>query len=217
MKRILFATILIITICARVMAQIPVEVFGGHERTTVDIMFFKYFKNLQGANTKWLFFNRNRAGVDYRITKTTYLPQFGFTEAVSYNHEKLKGFAPVLVTQVLNTGVYPKVGIQYAHVRQEITVFTWLVCETMKHPDIDFFILFRYTPKLSTKTNLFTQLESVNSFPTVSTDNYSFTQRIRLGIGLKTYQFGLGADFNQYANNSFVATNNAGIFLRHEF
>jgi hypothetical protein len=198
-------------------AQIPVEIFGGHEKTTVDIMFFKFFKNKQGENSKWLFFNRNRASIDYRMTSTTYLPQFGFTEAISYNHPKLKGFAPVIVGQIFSRGVYPKAGIQYAHIKSEITIFTWLVCETLGKPDLDYFLLFRYTPKLSEKIDLFSQVESVNAFPTVSTDNYSFTQRLRLGLSIKSYQFGAGADFNQTGNSTFDKTYNVGGFIRHEF
>lgn len=199
------------------LAQIPMEIFSGHEKTTVDIMFFKYFKNNHAENTRWLFFNRNRASIDYRMTKTTFLPQFGFTEAISYNHEKLKGFAPVFVGQVLSWGVYPKAGIQYAHISKNMTIFTWLVCETLEKPDFDYFLLFRYTPKITEKVNLFTQAESVNTFPTVSTDNFSFTQRLRLGIQLKTYQFGAGADFNQTDNNTFTKIYNIGGFIRHEF
>lgn len=198
-------------------SQIPVEIFGGNEKTTVDIMFFKYFKNKQAENSRWLFFNRNRAIVDYRMTKTTNLPQFGFTEAISYNHEKLKGFAPVLVGQVLSWGVYPKAGIQYAHISKNMTIFTWLVCEVLEKPDLDYFLLFRYTPKLSEKLNLFTQVESVNAFPTVSKENYSFTQRLRLGLSIKSYQFGAGADFNQTGNSTFTKIYNVGGFIRHEF
>ena len=198
-------------------AQIPFEVFGGLEKTTVDIMFFKYFKNKQGENSSWLFFNRNRASIDYRMTKTTFLPQFGFTEAISYNHEKLKGFAPVLVGQVLSWGVSPKAGFQYAHISKNMTIFTWLICETLKKPDLDYFLLFRYTPRLTEKVNLFTQVESVNAFPTVSTDNLSFTQRLRLGLSIKGYQFGAGADFNQTGYNTYTKIYNVGGFIRHEF
>jgi hypothetical protein len=215
MRKVIF--IILIGICSTAKAQIPVEIFAGHERTTVDIMFFKYFKNNQGENSRWLFFNRNRASVDYRMTKTTFLPQFGFTEAISFNHEKLKGFAPVIVGQVLSWGVFPKAGIQYAHISKNMTIFTWFVCETLEKPDLDYFLLFRYTPKITEKVNLFTQVESVNAFPTVSTENFSFTQRIRLGIQLKTYQFGTGADFNQTGNKTFTKIYNVGGFIRHEF
>lgn len=198
-------------------AQIPVEIFSGHERTTVDIMFFKYFKNKQGDNSRWLFFNRNRASIDYRITKTSFLPQFGFTEAISYNHPKMKGFAPVAVAQILSGGVFSKAGLQYAHINKNITIFSWLVFETFKKPDLDYFLLFRYTPKLTDKINLFTQAESVNTFPTESSKNFSFTQRIRIGVQLKTYQFGVAADFNQSENNTYTKINNIGGFIRHEF
>lgn len=198
-------------------AQIPIELFGGHEKTTVDILFFKYFKNRQDENTRWLFFNRNRASVDYRMTATSDLPQFGFTEAISFNHEKLKGFAPVLVGQVLNWGVYPKAGIQYARSSKNITVFTWFVSETLKNPAVDYFLLFRFTPTLSEKINLFTQVESINVFPTGSSDNFNFIQRFRVGIQRNTYQVGAGADFNQTGNNTFTNHYNIGAFIRHEF
>ncbi len=219
MRKAIF--IILIGIFSTSKAQIPVEIFAGHERTTVDIMFFKYFKNNKenphNHRDRWLLFNRNRASVDYRMTKTTYLPQFGFTEAISYNHEKLKGFAPVIVGQVLSWGVFPKAGIQYAHISKNMTIFTWLVCETLEKPDLDYFLLVRYNPKITEKINLFTQLESVNAFPTVSTENFSFTQRLRLGIQLKTYQFGAGADFNQTGNTAFTKIYNIGGFIRHEF
>lgn len=163
------------------------------------------------------FFNRNRASIDYRITSTTYLPQFGFTEAISYNHKKLKGFAPVLVGQVLSANVHAKVGIQYAYIRKGVTFFSWLVTETVAKPNLDYFLLFRYTPKLSEKAHLFTQVESVNVLPTVSTENYSFTQRLRLGLSLKNFQCGMGTDFNQTGNTHFNKVSNIGSFIRYEF
>lgn len=202
-------------------AQIPVEVFGGHERSTVDIMFFKFFRNgrktTEPQKNRWLFFNRNRASIDYRMTETRYLPQFGFTEAVSYNHERLKGFAPVLVVQVLSWGVYPKAGIQYTHITKNLTVFSWLVCETLHDPALDYFLLLRYTPKITEQVQLFTQAESVNAFPTSGDDNFSFTQRFRLGLQLTNYQFGVGADFSQTGRTSVTGFTNTGFFLRHEF
>lgn len=36
--------LILIIICSHAKAQIPVEIYGGHEKTTIDIMFFKYFK-----------------------------------------------------------------------------------------------------------------------------------------------------------------------------
>lgn len=198
-------------------AQIPVEVFGGDKKTTLDILFFKYFKNKRDENSKFLFFNRNRASIDYRQTSTANLPAFGFTEAVSYNHGKLKGFAPVAVVQIFNNGVFPKAGVQYFHRKSDFTFFSWVVIELVHNPTIDFFVLTRFEPKLTDKLHLFTQLELVNAFPTEVNANYNFIQRSRLGLKIKDWQFGFGSDFNEFGTTTFTNTSNIGAFLRHEF
>lgn len=198
-------------------AQIPVEVFTGHKKATVDIMFFKFIKNKDGQHSKFLFFNRSRASIDYAMTQTTNLPQFGFTEAISYNHSKLKGFAPVAVVSILNRGVFPKAGIQFAKIKKDYTIFSWVVAETLKEPNLDFFFLGRYTPKLTDKLNLFSQVELVNAFPTVEQNTFSFTQRFRLGLKVKEFQFGAGLDLSQLGREDFITTENFGGFLRYEF
>jgi hypothetical protein len=200
-----------------VYGQIPVEVFAGHKKTTIDIMFFKYFKNKQNENSKFLFFNRNRTSVDYEQTSTTNPPQFGFTEAISYNDPTLKGFAPVAVAQILNRGTYAKTGIQYAHIKKDLTMFSWAVIETSSKPTIDVFMLLRYTPKLTERLNLFAQMESINTIPTESNGLRNFIQRFRLGLKRSDWQIGAGSDFSQSGNKTFSTLTNIGIFLRHEF
>lgn len=215
--KILFVVMATLLFRGVAVAQIPVEVFAGHKKATLDIMFFKFFKNKEGQNSKFLFFNRNRASIDYAMTETSNLPQFGFTEAISCNDKRLKGFAPVVVVSVLNRGVYPKAGFQFAKIKSNYTIFSWLVSETLKEPNIDFFFLGRYTPKLTDKLKLFTQMELVNAFPTDDKNNFSFTQRFRLGLMLKEFQFGLGADFTAVGKTQFTNTQNMGAFLRYEF
>lgn len=216
MKQILFVFFLLLG-AANLGAQIPVEIFVGHERSTFDVLFFRYLKNHDGQNSRWLFFNRNRASIDYRITSTQFLPQYGFTEALSYNIPTWKGIAPVLVAQLLNRGIYPKTGLQYARVSKTLTVFGWVVTETRQKPNLDLFILARYTPSISEKIQLFSQIELVNAFPTVSLGSYSFIQRARLGLKMKDWQYGLGADLTRTGHENWVTTQNIGVFLRHEF
>lgn len=198
-------------------AQIPVELMVGHQKASIDLMFFKYLKQKDNNNSRWLFFSRARASVDYRITSSTNLPSFGLTEALSYNPRNWKGFAPVAVVQVFNRGVFPKAGIQFAHVVQRFTVFSWVVAETMKEPDIDYFLLCRATPRLGTKLDLFSQVELVNSFPTQETSSFSFMQRIRLGLSGGHTQYGLALDLTQAGRSSWVSTTNFGGFLRYIF
>ena len=220
MARLVFTGLVVLAVVllkSAAFAQIPVEIFAGDKKTTVDIMFFRFFKNNTGENSKFLFFSRNRAGIDYEMSDTENLPQFGFTEAISYNHPKLKGFAPVLIGQVFNAGIYPKVGLQYVHFTNQITVFSWFVTETLQNPKLDYYLLFRFVPKISEKTGLFTQVESLNTFPTSQSNGFSFSQRIRIGVKKQSFQFGLGTDLSETGRDSLTLTANSGIFIRYEF
>jgi hypothetical protein len=220
MKRFRFAGLVVMAVVlfkGAAFAQIPVEFFAGDKKATVDIMFFRFFKNSSGENSKFLFFSRNRAAIDYKMSETENLPQFGFTEAISYNHPKLKGFAPVFLGQVFNSGIYPKAGFQYVHFTNQITIFSWFVTETLQNPLLDYYLLFRFVPKISEKTGLFTQVESLNTLPTSQLDGFSFSQRIRIGLKKQSFQFGVGADLTEKGRNSLNLTANTGLFIRYEF
>ncbi len=198
-------------------AQIPVEIFAGNKKASFDLMFFKFFKNEAGQNSKFLFFSRERVLVDYKQTSGSNLPQFGFTEAISYNHPALKGFAPVFVGQVLNRGTFVKTGIQYAHISKMLTVFGWSVLELDDQPDVDVFLMLRYTPKLNERWALFSQIELINALPTDNAASYNFTQRLRLGLKKVDWQFGLGGDFSAIGRKTYAKSQNMGLFFRHEF
>lgn len=86
--------------------QLPVEVLVGHERTTADMLWFRPFRDSAGNATRFLFFGRNRASVDYNNQT-----RFGTTLAVSYNLSS--GVGLVLTGQFFNDGFFPKAGIQY--------------------------------------------------------------------------------------------------------
>lgn len=196
-------------------AQIPVEMMLGSKKATADVMFFKYFKKDSGTYSRWLFFSRNRAAIDYNTS--TYPPQFGLTQALSYNAPQLAGWAPVLVGQALSGGVYAKAGVQYAYTKNNLVIFSWLVIETKPKPTLDYFLLARYTPAISPTLKLFIQLESINTLHTYTNGSNTYTQRYRLGVQYRHFQFGPAADYTQLATHPPRSTSNLGIFLRHEF
>jgi hypothetical protein len=217
MKHMFLSIVVLLLWASMAQAQIPVEIFSGDKKLSFDLLFFKYFKNQAGQNSKFLFFSRERAVMDYQQTSSSNLPQFGFTEALSYQHQALKGFAPVLVGQVLNRGTFAKAGLQYAHVSKMLTLFGWSVLSLDHKADVDLFLLLRYTPKLGEKWSLFSQAELINALPTDKTANYTFTQRLRLGLKKEAWQFGLGSDFSAMGRGPYTQTQNLGLFLRHEF
>lgn len=217
MRRILIILFMTVSLLGgTVIAQIPVEVFTGNEKATLDIMFFKYFNNNHNESSRFLFFNRNRLAIDYEMTSAEKLPLFGFTEAVSYNHPELKGFAPVFVTQVFNSGIYPKAGVQFVSSKENVTLFSWLVSQIQNNPGIDFYVLLRYTPHLSSTLKLFTQMESLNTIY-AENSSFSFTQRFRIGLKMQKFQFGLGSDLAEKTQENSGFDSNTGLFLRYEF
>lgn len=208
MKTWIFTALICMGAALAAPAQIPFEVFAGENRTTLDVMFFRNFKNRAGQPSAFLFFNRNRGAVDYS-NRTA----FGSTNAVSYNFKS--GLGLVAVGQVLGAGFFPKAGAQFYVRKKDLTVFTWAVVELMKDPDVDWFLLARFQPKIRGAWRFFSQLELVNGL--APDGSVSLTQRGRIGIGWRDWQLGAGADFSQAGKSDLAKTRNAGAFLRHEF
>jgi hypothetical protein len=149
------------------------------------------------------------------LAEGAFLPQVGFTEAVSYNAPALKGFVPL--AQLTGKGVFPKVGVQFVRMGKSSVFFAWLVCEALQDPTIDFFVLYRLTPPLTEKIGLFGLLESVGSFPTADSGNFSLARRLRLGLKFGQFQCGAGTDLDQSESPIFVWGFNIGGFVRQQF
>lgn len=196
-----------------------VEMFAGDDAATVDVMFFNYFKDAAGQPSPVLLFHRSRALVDYDVDSSSRrnLPQFGTTNAVSYNPKALRGFAPVVALSITTSTVASKVGLQYARVHPTHTLFGWVVSETHARPAIDVFMLGRYVHRITSTVGLFTQLESVSVLPTEADARASFTVRSRLGIDAARWQFGVGADVRRSTGAASAAPANVGVFTRYAF
>lgn len=197
--------------------QLPVEFLVGNNKNSIDIMFFKFIKNKNQVQSPFLFFNRNRMSIGNPINSKNNLPQFGFTNALSYNNVKLKGFAPVFVLQSSSTGLFSKAGVQFAYLKPTFLLFSWVVLETNRNPYLDVFFMGRYNPKISEKLNLFIQAEFFNALNSHKSMNNNFTQRFRLGLQQKQFQYGLGIDLTEFGKTSFTSTTNTGLFIRYDF
>ncbi len=187
-----------------------VEMYSGHQRAGVDLMWFKYLKNAESQNTPFLFFSRNRASVDYSNDAGL----LGSVNAVSYNFRN--GLGIVSVASFQGSGLTGKAGIQYFTAKRDFMFFGWLVADLKKQGNVDLFGLFRYQPLLSGQLRLFAQAEMFPVFRP-ATETWNLTERIRLGLKRQSWSAGLMADWNQYGKSTFTKITNAGVFLRHEF
>jgi hypothetical protein len=197
--------------------QLPMELFIGDKKTSLDILFFKNFKKNGSQNSRFLFFNRNRISISYPLKNAQNLPQFGSTNAISFNHTKLNGLAPVFVVQGLNTGIFGKIGIQFVKLNPHILLFSWIVVELKANPNLDIYGLYRYTPIIKENIQLFTQIESINTFNSNKNLAQMFIQRARIGVQKKQTQVGVGIDLSEIGRSNYTTISNVGFFVRYDF
>jgi hypothetical protein len=207
---IFLLTIALLFIKRSAIAQ-SVEVYAGHKRVGVDVLWFKNFRTKQEERIPVLFFSRNRASVDYNKDSPT---AFGSTNAISYNFKN--GLGIVAVAAFSNTGFTPKMGAQYFKQKNDFMFFGWIVSDVKDKGGMDLFGLFRYQPKINEKWRVFSQLEL---FPVYNfySETWSLTQRLRLGTKHHTWAVGFAADFNQTGENLMTTSHNLGVFLRNDF
>ncbi|MBL0883505.1 MAG: hypothetical protein IBJ16_09220 [Chitinophagaceae bacterium] len=67
-----------------------VELYGGTERSGVDLMWFKYLKHKENQSTPFLFFSRNRASTGYQPRGSL----MGSTNTISINFKHVLGLIP---------------------------------------------------------------------------------------------------------------------------
>ncbi|MCU0429537.1 MAG: hypothetical protein MUF42_06150 [Cytophagaceae bacterium] len=186
------------------------EAYGAHQRSGVDIMWFKRFKKKNEAPGPFLFFSRNRASVAYERSVSL----FASTNAVSYNLKN--GWGMVLAGTFLMNGVSVKSGIQYFKQEGAFMFFGWCVSELKSHGSIDLFMLFRFQPSISPTLKLFSQVEVFPVYQS-GTRSWNLTQRLRLGLKHRSWAAGPMADFNQVGAKTWKRSNNLGAFVRYEF
>lgn len=207
MKKLIFLLLMVLHQSA--VAQMA-ELYAGHKRTGVDLMWFRNFKNPKGEKSPFLYFSRNRASIDYNHSPAA----MGSTNAVSYNFKN--GIGLVAVASFVNTGLIPKAGIQYYRQSGNWMFFGWLVADLKQKGNIDLFGLFRYQPELNKNWKALMQLEL---FPVYlpSAETWNLTQRIRMGAKHHSWSGGWMLDLNQTGTNRLAGTHNTGVFLRYDF
>lgn len=209
--------IIVIFLASTVLAQIPAEIFAGDKKATLDVLFFKSFRDSEGKNTSWVLFNREKVSLDYKMTPDDNKPFFVAMQAISYSPAVLGGFGPVAVSLITNDGMYPKLGFQFVHATSDFMFFGWLIGETLKDPDVDLYLYAKYTPVISGNTRLFAQIETNTAFPAYTGGEPSLFQCLRLGLMFDGFQAGLGLDLTQKGKDNLKMTENTGVFIRYEF
>lgn len=184
---ILFLSLIMST---SVVAQIPVEVFAGHEQVQHEFFFFEDIDK----KAKWNLFSVGRFAVDYQDEA---LNSSFISSQATYNLSKSWGIS---TGGIYSEGDFaPIVAVSYIYANEAGTFFinlfpTWIIREKAEY---EMFGLAFFTPKINDKLNLFSQLIFGTTMNNRFNEHVFSYQQIRLGLDLVgKFQFGFALDQN---------------------
>ena len=194
-------------------AQIPVEVFVGHEQIQHEFFFFKDFNE----KAKWNLFSMGRFAVDYEDES---LNSSFLSSQATYNVSDKWGIS--------GGGIYsegdfaPILAVSYTYINESGNFFinlfpTWIVRESAQY---EMFGLVFFTPRINDKLNLFSQVIFGTTMNNRLNEHVFSYQQFRLGLDIVgKFQFGLAFDQNVLGTGELPGSysNNAGLFIRKEF
>lgn len=205
----LFSLIVLFALVIKVLpAQVPTQVFAGHEATEFNFMWNGYLDKKE----KFTLFNFTFFETDYNEQSNN---TYEIYQVIIYNLNKKWGVAgggrfianefiseAALSFQAFGKDLYLNLfpSVRYTPSLEEAgySVFGMVI----------------YTPKLNDKWSFFNQ---VIFEPLFNNEGHVFSyQQLRIGLGYRSaFQFGLGANLSQ-VGDSFENETNLGVFVRKE-
>ncbi|MGD1842838.1 MAG: hypothetical protein ACFB0B_18355 [Thermonemataceae bacterium] len=218
MKKVLF---LILSICSHfAFAQIPTEVLVGNRQTH----YISYWQKDIDAAGKLNLFTFSRFAIDHRNSMYN---NFSLEAQLTYQIKDWIGISAG--GGYAGEDFMPAIGLSLSHASKKgdffIEAYPTLLLDDVKAFNV--LGIVGYMPTLNDKWGLFTQLifstnlqlDKTDFSPTreilgVFTAHQQSSQLIRVGLNYKErFQFGIGADFNQFFQNT-GNFQNVGLFVR---
>ncbi len=218
MRKILFIALTLMS--HFVIAQIPVETLVGNKQTH----FISYWQKDVDSSGKFNFFNLSRFAIDHKDK--------------AYNNFAIEGQFTYQFTNWLGLSVggayagnnfVPTVGLslRYQNKKGDFYIKSFPTVNLDDVKSLNFFGIVGYTPKINEKFSAFSQLifstnlqlDKTSLMPKreilgLFTGHSQSTQLVRIGLDYKgKFQFGFGADLNQFYKNQGNFSNIGG-FVR---
>jgi hypothetical protein len=187
---------------------IPVEVFAGNKGLVFQMIVSKHFS----PKSRFGFFNVTNFVGDYETTnqKNQYLSQSLITADI------WKGFSiNAGVTMNYMTGFRPTAGIQYVFANRQFLAVVLPRFDLTQTYNFETFGLVEYKPTLKNDWGLYTRVQGLYNYNTKLEFHDRSYVWLRVGASYKSYQFGLGANFDVYGPMK-INENSVGVFVRTE-
>ncbi len=178
------------------------EIMPGTERLFADVQWFKPI----GEDPSWTVFSRTRATVtdgNANLFSAAYL-----------NWTSKSGLGTTLLGSISNNGNGMDLGVHFFRASAKTTIFAIISFGLKDELEYRWFSIVRFRPPIGEKVKLYTSLELFSSF---NRGNHLISvQRLRLGLDLYRFQFGLALNLSELGGD-FILDDNPGIFVRKEF
>lgn len=218
MRKVVFIALTLISHLG--VAQIPVETLVGNKQTH----FISYWQKDIDSSGKFNFFNLSRFALDH---KDRAFNNFVIEGQLTYQFKNWLGLS--VGGGYAGSSFVPTVGLslRYQNKKGDFYLQSFPTVNLDKVKSFNFFGILGYTPKLNETFNLFSQLifstnlqlDKTSLMPNrevlgLFTGHNQSTQLVRIGLDYKgKFQFGVGADLNQFYKNQGNFSNVGG-FIR---
>lgn len=182
-----------------------VEVMGGHQRIFVDVQWLKPLD----TTFAWSIFSRARATVDYENRSDLFW-------GVYLNRTSPIGLGGTVIGRIGSNSSGGDLGVHYLKATKNWLFFGLATVgfDTNEELTYAWFSILRFTPKLVKEWRLYTSLELYHAF--YREGHLYSTQRLRAGLSIKGWQFGLAYNIALIGQTPLI-DHNLGGFIRKEF
>jgi len=182
-----------------------IEFMPGTQNLFTDVQFFK---PLLPEDYTVTVFSRTRADIDYNKEGNTFL------SLLYLNYTFQPGIGVSLIGKISNVSNGVDAGIHYFKNSKNISLFVAITAQIKKNPGYSWFSIIRFRPPINEKWKWYSSLEL---FTLVNKNGHLVSsQRIRAGVDINAFQFGIGLNISESGQN-WNAQGNPGIFIRREF
>lgn len=184
-----------------------IEVMPGNNFVFTDIQFFKSFDK----QYRMTLFSRTRARLTYNDDENG----INFFSGAYFNYTFKSGLGGSIIGRINNFGSDADTGIHFYKQKKAWTFFVLPSISLTNGGTYSWFSIIRFRPDLNEEWKLYTSLELFTALN--KSDHLASTQRIRLGMDYKTFQFGLAMNLTEVGDDWILVNDNYGVFLRKEF
>lgn len=189
-----------------VIPPVPIETFA-----TDDKLSFLMIVNKPIADSKkFSFFNVTSFKANYENVQQ----ENEFLTQGLIQYELVKGLNLAAgATQHYRFGFRPTAGLNYTFANRKFLFVLLPRFDLTEDYNFETFSLFEYKPQLTEKLGLYTRVQGLYNWNTEQDFHDRSYIYFRVGLSYKSFQFGVGADFDTYGPMK-ISTEGYGLFLR---